>query len=96
MKSDHLDYNEITEKVLTLSIEQWNRSFGGTSALDICRKLDITNEEVMIAMEKQCDDGKGKINANVELYVISFDTDKPKPTVPNGTHSEGRGSALTI
>jgi len=83
IKSDHMDKNEITKKVLALSIEQWNRSFGGISALDICKKLNLKNEEIMIAMEKLSNDGKGTINANVELYIISFDIDKPATNASN-------------
>lgn len=73
---------EFLRKVLELSIKQWNRTFGGTSALDICEKLSTANEIVMKAMETLRDQGKGTINANVELFVIEFDTEKPKMVVP--------------
>lgn len=72
----------IQEKILELSIAQWNQSFGGTSALDICDKISVSNEEVMREMESLCKDKKGTINANVELYVISFDPENPKFEIP--------------
>jgi hypothetical protein len=42
---------DIQQKILELSIEQWNQSFGGTSALDICDKISVSNEKVMREME---------------------------------------------
>jgi hypothetical protein len=85
----HMDKNELIEQVLRLSIEQWNKSFGGTSALDICDKIGVTNEEVMSSMEILVKHGRGTINSNVELYVIKFDKDNPKfemPTEATITH----------
>lgn len=78
-----MNSDEIQRKVLELSIEQWNRSFGGISALDICGKLSISNEIVMNEMEKLCDQGKGSINANVELCVIKIDLESPKFEMPS-------------
>lgn len=80
---DAMEDEEIQNKVLNLSIEQWNKSFCGTSALDICRKINIPNEKVMIEMEKLCKDRKGTINANVKLFVMIFDTNRPKLEIPN-------------
>ena len=78
-----LSANEIQTRILDLSINQWNRSFGGTSALDICDKISASNEEVMKEMENLCEEGKGTINANVELYQIRIDPDNPKLEIPS-------------
>ena len=78
-----MNANEIQTLILDLSIKQWNRSFGGTSALDICDKISASNEEVMKEMENLCESGKGTINANVELYQIRIDPDNPKLEIPS-------------
>lgn len=74
--------DEVQVKILELSIEQWNKSFGGTSALDICDRISVSNEEVMREMESLCTEGKGTINANVELYSIRIDPENPKFEIP--------------
>lgn len=73
---------DIQQKILELSIEQWNQSFDGTSALDICDKISVSNEEVMREMESLCKDAKGTINANVELFDISIDIENQKIELP--------------
>ncbi|MDD5125820.1 hypothetical protein [Methylovulum sp.] len=78
-----MEEQETIDQVLQLSIEQWNKTFGGISALDICQKIGITNEEVMSIMESLCDEGKGTLNRNVDLYVITIDTENPKFEIPN-------------
>lgn len=78
-----MDEKEILDRVLDLSIEQWNRAFGGTSALDIADKIDLPNDAVMLLMEKLCEEGKGTINRNVELYVIKLSPASPKLEIPN-------------
>lgn len=65
-----------------MSIAQWNQSFGGTSALDICDKISASNEDVMREMESLCKDKKGTINSNVELYVIRVNPESPKFEIP--------------
>jgi len=77
-----LSSDRIQTLILELSIQQWNRSFGGTSALDICDKISVSNEEVMKEMENLCADSKGTINANVELYQIRIDPNNPKFEIP--------------
>ena len=78
-----MEDQQIIDQIIMLSIEQWNHTFGGISALDICDKVDVSNEYVMSQMELLCKDGKGSLNANVELYVITFnapthDDEKPE------------------
>lgn len=74
--------DEIQSKILELSLQQWNQSFGGTSALDICDKISVSNEAVMKEMETLREDGKGTINANVKLYVVKIDLENPKLKIP--------------
>lgn len=77
-----MDTAEIAEQVIHLSIDQWNRSFGGTSALDIRSKLGVSNEEVMRAMEVLVGENKGTINENVKLFEVSFDPANPSFEMP--------------
>lgn len=84
-----MDEKESLDRVLELSIAQWNRTFGGSSALDICDKIDLSNDAVMLLMEKLCEEGKGSLNRNVELYVINIVPESPKleiPSKPTVTH----------
>ncbi|MBE0468277.1 MAG: hypothetical protein IBX55_02045 [Methyloprofundus sp.] len=74
--------SNITEEVVSYSLGSWNRTFGGVSAIDIASNVGITNEEAMRALELLVESGRGAINANVELYVITFDTENPKPLMP--------------
>lgn len=70
-----MDTEIMIDKVLELSIEHWNQKFVGISALEICEKLSVSNKEVMEIMENLRDQGKGSINANVELYPAKFNPD---------------------
>lgn len=70
-----MDTEIMIDKVLELSIEHWNQKFVGVSALEICEKLSVSNEEAMGIMENLRDQGKGSINANVELYPAKFNPD---------------------
>jgi hypothetical protein len=78
---------EVMDKTLELSIQHWNKSFGGISALVICEELLTTNEVVMKAMEDLRDNGKGTIRANIELFSLNLDPETgpmgltPEPTV---------------
>lgn len=84
-----MDEKENLDRILDLSIAQWNRTFGGTSALDICDKIDLSNDAVMLLMETLCEEGKGSLNRNVELYVIKIGPESPKfeiPSKPTITH----------
>jgi hypothetical protein len=79
----------LKNKVLELAVEHWNKNFGGTSALTLQSKLALSNEEIMRLMEQLCDQGKGTINANVELFSIKIDPENPKceiPKAPTITH----------
>lgn len=84
-----MEHQKLLDQVLELSIEHWNENFGGTSALDICDKVGISNEEVMEIMEVLCEQGKGTLNRNAELYQIKIDPENPKfeiPDKPTATH----------
>lgn len=74
--------NEIQTLILDLSIKQWNSSFGGISALNICDKIPALNEEVMKEMEILCEAGKGTINRNVKFYLKRIDLKNPKSEIP--------------
>lgn len=74
---------DILDKVLSFSIEHWNNNFKGTSALDICGKIGMTNKEVMAVMEVLEEKGKGSLNCAVQLYQIKIDPENPKFEIPD-------------
>jgi hypothetical protein len=84
-----MDHLKLLNQVMDISVEHWNKNFGGTSALDICDKVGASNEEVMAAMEILYEQGKGSLNRSVELYPFKIDPEKPKleiPDEPTTTH----------
>lgn len=65
------------DKILKLSIENWNNRFGGTSAISIAEKLNIEHKFVQKVFKIFAKEGKGKISENVELGNISVDPKTP-------------------
>lgn len=78
-----MDQKDILDKVLSFSIEHWNNTSAGTSALDVCSKIGITNKEVMAVMEVLEEKGKGSLNRAVQLYQIKIDLENPKVEIPD-------------
>jgi len=76
---------KLIEKIISYSLDSWNRTFGGISAIDIASTVGVTNEEVMRVLEFIVESGRGTINSNVELYVITIDTENPKSEIPGKT-----------
>ncbi|WP_180134552.1 hypothetical protein [Acinetobacter sp. YH12070] len=74
-----MNLNEIQKNIERISIENWNRSFSGTSSSEIAKKIDIEHSLVMKAMENLVSNGLGSINANVEMCEVSMDIDMEKP-----------------
>lgn len=68
------------DKILSLSIETWNESFVGISALDVSDRIDLCHSEVMSIMKELQMEGKGHINEDVLLYQVSFNS---KSTINN-------------
>ncbi|MDY6549876.1 hypothetical protein [Acinetobacter faecalis] len=66
---------EIQKNIEKISIENWNKSFGGTASSEIANKIEIDNSIVMRAMEDLVAENYGAINANVELSQISIDSE---------------------
>ncbi|MDY6529462.1 MULTISPECIES: hypothetical protein [Acinetobacter] len=67
--------SEIQKNIEKISIENWNKSFGGTASSEIANKIEIDNSIVMRAMEDLVAENYGAINANVELSQISIDSE---------------------
>ena len=65
----------IQKNIEKISIENWNKSFGGTASSEIANKIEIDNSIVMRAMEDLVAENYGAINANVELSQISIDSE---------------------
>ena len=81
--------NELEYKIISLSIDEWSKRFVGISGIDLSSRLGITNEEVMIILEKLESEGKGTLNRNVQLYSITTAPNNPKfeiPKEPTTTH----------
>lgn len=77
LKSESLSLklSEIQKNIEKISIENWNKSFGGTASSEIANKIEIDNSIVMRAMEDLVAANYGTINANVELSQISIDSE---------------------
>lgn len=73
---------KLIEEIVSYSLNYWNKSFGGVSAIDIASNIGITNEEAMVALESLVGSGRGTINSNVKLYEITIDTENPKFQMP--------------
>lgn len=67
--------DEIQKNIEKISIENWNKSFGGTASSEIANRIEIDNSIVMRAMEDLVAVNYGTINANVELSQISIDSE---------------------
>lgn len=67
-----MDFDSIKKKIVKISIENWNKSFGGTASSEIASKIEIDNSIVMGVMEDLVANNYGTINVNVELSQISM------------------------
>lgn len=61
------------EQALAATVAAWFENFGGTSALDVARKLSLDHGAVMQLFEQLADGGYGSLNRAVKLYQVSFD-----------------------
>jgi hypothetical protein len=68
-----LDLKEVKKNIEKISIDNWNKSFGGTSSSEIAQKIGVDNLIVMNEIESLVGSGRGSMNANVELYEVSID-----------------------
>lgn len=64
------------KRILNIAIKHWNEHFTGISALDIAKKLKITNAKAMTLIEDMYQKGDGTLNANVTLYQVKINFDK--------------------
>ncbi|WP_288490992.1 hypothetical protein [Acinetobacter soli] len=65
----------VKNEIVKISIENWNKSFGGTSSSEIADKIEVDNSIVMMAMENLVAKKYGTINANVELSYVSLNSE---------------------
>lgn len=68
-----MDLKEVKKNIEKISIDNWNKSFGGTSSSEIAQKIGVDNLIVMNEIESLVGSGRGSMNANVELYEVSID-----------------------
>lgn len=73
----------IVDQMIAYSVKSWNKTFGGVSSSDIASELGLENEKVMRELEELESSGRGKLNRNVELYIIQIDTENPKFELPS-------------
>lgn len=66
-KSQHLDDNEFLDKVLSLSIEQWNRSSRGTSALAALR-----GDSEYLSLTSSCEQLDNSVDRVISVMVGLF------------------------
>jgi len=73
------------DQIISYSVKSWNKTFGGVSSSDIASELGLENEEIMRILEELEISGRGKLNRNVELYIIQRDPENPKFELPSKT-----------
>jgi len=61
------------QQVLAATVSRWFKNFAGTSALDVARDLSLSHDVVMRIFEQLVVANYGSMNADVELYQVSFD-----------------------
>ncbi|TCB10798.1 hypothetical protein E0H78_09585 [Acinetobacter sp. ANC 4641] len=72
-----MDLRKVKKNIEKISIDNWDKSFGGTSSSEIAQKIGVDNLIVMKEIESLVASGRGSMNPNVELCEISIDVDKP-------------------
>lgn len=63
---------DIESQLFAEAVESWCRTFGGVSAIDLAEKLQVPHERALQTLESWVDDGRGTMNANVELSQVNF------------------------
>jgi hypothetical protein len=63
---------DIEDRLFAESVMSWCRTFGGVSAISLASKLQVPHEDAMQVMESWVEAGRGRINANVELSLVSL------------------------
>ena len=60
--------------VVAYAIDEWKKTFAGTSGLAIAAAMSMPHDEVLLILESLADEGKGTLNRNVELceFTLSF------------------------
>ena len=53
---------EHTSRVVSYAVQNWHRTFGGTSALEIAAELSIPHNDVLAILEELSAQGKGRFN----------------------------------
>lgn len=75
------------QAALASTVNNWFKNFAGTSALDVARDLSIDHSVAMRLFEELAETRHGTINADVTLYLVTFDPEnieddfKPEPVV---------------
>ena len=60
------------KEVIAYAIDQWKKTFAGTSGLAIAAAMSIPHDEVLLILESLANEGKGTLNRNVELCEFTL------------------------
>lgn len=74
--------SEKTQRIVNYATQNWHKTFAGTSALDLAKRLSIPHDDVLTIVEELCAQGKGSLNRDVQLYQIKLDPGTPRAGVP--------------
>ena len=73
-----MSHSDQAQRIVNYAIQNWHRNFTGTSALDLAERLTVPHEDVRTIVEQLCNEGKGSINRDVELYQIKLNPLAPR------------------
>lgn len=72
--------------VVAYAIDEWKKTFAGTSGLAIAAAMSMPHDEVLLILESLADEGKGTLNRNVELYEFTLNFTSQSNLEKRSTH----------
>ena len=74
------------KNVVAYAIDEWKKTFAGTSGLAIAAAMSMPHDEVLLILESLADEGKGTLNRNVELYEFTLNFTSQSNLEKRSTH----------
>lgn len=59
-------------RLFTEAVKAWGATFGGVSAIELAEKAQVPHEDAIRFVESWVESGRGAMNANVALSLVSF------------------------
>lgn len=59
-------------RLFTEAVKAWGTTFGGVSAIELAEKAQVPHEDAIRFVESWVESGRGAMNANVALSLVSF------------------------